>query len=100
MVENIKRVQKVSSESSIQSHLLSSMYHGATAVCDGALTVAIKELTRKKQKTAGGNLSAENLHLSISGQTSFSVNFKGAQVIADAANKGDACSKGIFISTM
>ena len=71
------------------------MYQSATAICDGALSSAIKDITRTNDKKTNGPLSADTLHKAVSGQTSYSVNFRGINVIASAVNENETSGKGV-----
>ena len=94
MHHNCILTKKLSSQSSIHSHMISNMYQSVTAICGGALSSALKEITRSTDKSHSGPLSADRMHKAISGQTSYSTNFRGVDVIATAVNENESSGKG------
>ena len=94
MHHNCALTKKLSSESSIQSYMISTMYDSAASICGGELTSALKEITRSNDKSKSGPLSSDRLHKAVSGQTSYSINFRGIDVIASAVNEDESSGKG------
>ena len=103
MYHNCALSKKYISESSIQSYMISTMHESATSMCGGELTSALKEITRSNDKSENGPLSSDRLHKAVSGQTSYSVNFRGIDVIASAVNEDESSGKGeclLFLSSV